>query len=529
MNITRNRAGRKALCVAVASLAWLAPFAPHGRAAAADGPPAAVKTATGDVGGVSENGVLAFKGIPYAAPPVGDLRWRAPKPPAPWQGARAGGAFGPACIQIPGLSAENGGDPGALSEDCLYLNVWTPKTGAAAKLPVMVWIHGGAYIFGAGGLPIYDGSPMAKKGAVVVTLNYRLAQLGFFAHPALEKESPGGPANFGLLDQIAALKWVKQNIGAFGGDPRNVTILGQSAGAKSVLALFASPLARGLFHKGVAMSAYVIPDASRAKAVEAGVKVADALGLKGAAASAAELRAVPAERFGELKGKGLSVSPSPIKGDTALPRSIEDVFADADEAPVPLILGNASDDASVAVAFGFEPVDVLKRLGVAGFLVKALYPGVKDETELARKATSDLVFTMLARWVADRHARVAPVWRYYFDYVAEKDRDKFPFGAGHGYEVPFLLNTGDIYEGTKDIFTDADRALSRRANDYLVAFARDGAPSAPGGPDWPAHRRARDRAMSFGEPIKAEKNFMRTRMNVFIGVTKVIDAVLGRK
>ena len=307
-------------------------FSGHTGAAPPQGA-AIVRTKVGDVEGGVENHVLVFKGIPYAAPPVGDLRWRAPQPAASWQGVRKADAYGNACIQIPGLSLANGGDPGTLSEDCLYLNVWTPQADPAAKLPVMVWIHGGAYIFGAGALDVYDGAPLASKGAVVVNLNYRVGQLGFFVHPALERENPGGPANFGLLDQIAALKWVQQNIAQFGGDPGNVTIFGQSAGAKSVLALFSSPLARGLFHKGIAMSSYALPDATRAKALEIGIKVAAAVGLDGANATAAELRAVPAGKFGELKGQEFSTAPVPISGDTVLPQSIQDTFAAGKEAP----------------------------------------------------------------------------------------------------------------------------------------------------------------------------------------------------
>ena len=213
----------------------------------------------GDVQGVTEQNVFAFKGIPFAAPPVGELRWREPRPAVRWQGVRKTDVYGNACIQMPGLSEANGGSPGSLSEDCLYLNVWTPKTDPAAKLPVMVWISWRRLCLRLGCCEPLQWWPLATKGAVVVSINYRLAQLGFFAHPALEKENPGGPANFGLLDQIAALAWVKANIAQFGGDPGNVTILGQSAGGRSVLALFASPLARGLFHKGVAQSSTWCP------------------------------------------------------------------------------------------------------------------------------------------------------------------------------------------------------------------------------------------------------------------------------
>lgn len=491
--------------------------------------PATVKTRLGEVRGTVESGVTAFKGIPYAAPPVGNLRWREPKAAAAWQGVRRADAYSSACIQVPGLSAANGGDPGPLSEDCLYLNIWTPRAERSATLPVIVWIHGGAYIFGAGGLPIYDGRPIAKKGGVFVSINYRLAQLGFFAHPALEKESPGGVTNFGLLDQIAALKWVKANIAAFGGDPGNVTIMGQSAGGKSVLALFASPLARGLFHKGVAMSSYVVPDATRAKALEVGAKVADALGLKGAKATAAELRAVPAERFGGIKGQGISNSPVPIRGDKVLPQSIENTFAAGREAALPLIVGNTSDDSSVVAAFGIDTGEVLKRLGAAGFLVKMLYPGVKEDGEIARQATRDLVFTMPVRGIADRHSKRAPTWRYYFDYVTEKQRPIFPLGVGHGAEIPYFLDTGDIFEGTREVFTDADRALAQRASDYLFAFARDGRPSAPSAPAWSSDTRWRDRTMVFADKVEVESGFMRARLNMFLGVSKIAGTVLGRK
>ena len=488
-----------------------------------------VKTRLGDVRGVVEDGVAAFKGIPYAAPPVGNLRWREPKAAAAWQGVRRADAYSHACVQIPGLSAKNGGEPGPLSEDCLYLNIWTPRAERTAKLPVIVWIHGGAYIFGAGGLQIYDGVPMAKRGAVFVSINYRLAQLGFFAHPALERETPGGVTNFGLLDQIAALKWVKANIAAFGGDPGNVTIMGQSAGGKSVLALFASPLARGLFHKGVAMSSYVVPDTTRAKALVAGTKVADALGLKGADATAAELRAIPAERFGQLQAQDLSNSPVPIRGDKVLPQSIENTFAAGREAALPLIVGNTSNDSSVVAAFGLDTGEVLKRLGAAGFLVKILYPGAKDDSEIARQATRDLVFTMPVRGIADRHSKRAPTWRYYFDYVTEKQRPNFPLGVGHGAEMPYFLDTGDIFEGTREVFTDADRALARRTSDYLFAFAKTGKPSAKDAPAWPNDRRFSDRTMVFGDKVEVESGFMRARLNVFIGVSKVVGTVLGRK
>jgi len=486
-----------------------------------------VKTSAGDIQGIAERDVFAFKGIPYAAPPVGDLRWREPEPAAAWQGVRKGDAFGNACIQAPGLAAANGGDPGPFSEDCLFLNVWTPKADSSANLPVMVWIHGGAFIFGSGSQPVYDGAPLAKKGTVVVTINYRLAQLGFFAHPALEKESPGGPVNFGLLDQIAALKWVRQNIAQFGGNPGNVTILDQSAGGKSIVALFASPLARGLFHKGIAMSSPAVPNVTRAKAREVGVKVAEALNLNGANANAAALRAVPAEAFGQLRGLGYA-NIMPIAGDTVLPKSIQATFAAGEEAALPLIVGSTSDDGSVASAFGIDPALVLKRLGAARILVKALYPAVKDNSEVARWATRDVVFTMPVRWIADRHSKLAPTWRYYFDYTAVADRGKSPNGVPHGHEIPYFLNTVDITDATKDIVTDDARGYARRISDYVVAFALTGRPASSEGGEWPDHRGGQDRTMIFRETIAVEQGFMKARLNTFIGVIRFMARILNR-
>jgi len=487
---------------------------------------AIVETAGGKVEGVQRRlaggpGVISFKGIPYAAPPVGALRWKKPQPAATWEGVRKADAYGAACIQMPGLSAANGGDPGALSEDCLYLNVWTPKPNTAAKLPVMVWIHGGAYLFGAGGLPLYDGGPLASRGAVFVSLNYRLGPLGFFAHPALERENPGGPMNFGLLDQIAALKWIQQNIAQFGGDTGNVTILGQSAGAKSVLALFASPLARGLFHKGIAMSSYSIPDATRAKAIEVGIRVADEVGLPGAKASSDELRATPAERFGPMRGQELSTAPVPISGDEVLPRSIADTFAAGKEAPLPLILGDTSDDSSVVLAFGIDPAEVVRKMRGAGMVLKALYPGVRSENELARHAVRDVIFTLPVRVVADRHSKLAPAWRYYFDYIAVNSRPELS-GVPHGGEITHALNTCDIYEPTKNTLTNTDRDYARRVSDYWFQFAKVGKPISEGSPSWPGDTAAQDRTMLFSESMQVKIDFMRARLNVFIAAGKIL-------
>lgn len=482
-------------------------------------PGTVVNTDDGAVEGTTRRGVISFKGIPYAAPPVGQLRWREPQPVAKWSGTRRADAFGRACMQKPGLSAENGGDPGELSEDCLTLNVWTPTLSPSAKLSVVVWIHGGAYVFGAGSVPIYDGSAMAQKGVVFVSINYRLGPLGFFAHPALDK---GGPYNFGMLDQVAALKWVKANIARFGGDPADVTLMGQSAGGKSVLWHFASPLSRGLFHKGIAESVYILPDATLDKGREVSSKVASAVGLDGANASLDDLRKIAPHRFFEIDDKEAALGPVGIVGDAMLPRTIADTFQDGGEARLPLIIGNTSDDQSVIAAFGVSPEGVLKKLGAAGFALKLLYPGVSAE-KMPGQALRDIVFTMNSRWVADRHAKRAPTWRYYFDYVAAKDKPSWTDGVPHGGDVIYFLDTVD------SSYAKRDREYARKVSGYMLEFARTGKPAFAGSPDWQDDRLFRDRTLVFGpDKIEQRHNFMKVRLDVLVGATKIIDSLFGK-
>ncbi|MGH8499420.1 MAG: carboxylesterase/lipase family protein, partial [Methylococcales bacterium] len=336
---------------------------------------AQVRINTGILEGQQEKSLSIFKGIPFAAAPIGKWRWREPQPVAEWKNIRNAKQFGSSCIQAPGLSElSDAGDPGGLNEDCLYLNVWTPDLKPAAKLPVMVWIHGGALVFGSGSVVGYDGAALARRGVVMVTINYRMGPLGFFSHPAIDAEKNGNAKNFGLLDQIAALKWVRKNITAFGGNPDNVTIFGESAGAQSVLALYASPMARGLFHKGIAQSAYGLPGHTPEKARTVSIAVASAVGLDGANATAAQLRAIPAEQFGKLPGRELTLAPSFIIGDAAMPIGILEAFQKKQQAALPLIIGSNSNEASVATAFGVDPVKIIAELVKAKILVKPLYP-----------------------------------------------------------------------------------------------------------------------------------------------------------
>ncbi len=480
-----------------------------------------VETASGRVAGTQTQAIAAFKGLPYAAPPVGVLRWRAPQPAAAWSDTRDASLVGNACPQKRGLSLEGGGDPGTIDEDCLYLNVFTPRAEPGARLPVMVWLHGGALIFGAGGLPLYDGTALSQQGAVVVTLNYRLGPLGFFVHPAIEREAPGGAVNFGLLDQVAALHWVQRNIAAFGGDPGNVTLFGQSAGAQSVLALMSSPLSRKLMQRAVVQSAYGLPARPRAKVRETGVRIAGALGLPGADASADQLRAVPAERLAALEGNDLSLAPGFIVGDPVVPVAPVEAFRAGTQARIPLLIGSNSDETSVALAFGIQPAQLIKKLGAGGVLVRPLYRDVHDDAELGRQVVRDAVFTAFARRIAVLHSVNAPVWRYYFSRVPNGLRGKQP-GVPHGGEVAPVFGTADLCGCTGTTPTDGDRAAAREMAARWVSFARNGRPDLPGLPSWPADAKFDSMLLEFGDEQAVRPAFMRHRLNAFIAAGNLL-------
>jgi para-nitrobenzyl esterase len=497
-----------------------------------------IQTDSGRVEGITRDAVTVFKGIPFAARPIGALRWRAPQPAESWSDVRKADSFGKACIQ-PVFDSMEGAEPvGAQSEDCLYLNVWTAGGGAHASRPVMVWIHGGAFKIGDGSSSMYDGTPLAQHGAVVVTFNYRLGHLGFFAHPALEDEQPDGPVNFGLLDQIAALQWVQRNIAAFGGNPANVTIFGQSAGAVSVLALFASPLARNLFHKGIAQSPYAIPEYSRADAVELGIDVATRVFQLGERPTMTELRAVPAAQFArkEIENTDGSTFPVPslapvaVVGDAVLPRSVRDAFEDGSEQRLPLMIGSNSDEASILSAFGIDPAEVLRAIeGAAGpeaiESLKNLYRedpeltlprDLDDPSRFGGLVLRDLLFTMQVRWIAQHHSKRAPVRRFYVGYVPERLRASQPHGVPHGGEIVFPFDTGGIAYGTAGLFTPADREMARKVSHYWFTFAQTGTPE--GAVEWPQHELTLplvDRILKLGERIEVVSNFRLTRLQMY--------------
>lgn len=363
---------------------------------------------------------------------------------------------------------------------------------------------------------------------MVVTVNYRLGQLGFFAHPALDSEYPEGEAinNFALLDQIAALQWVQRNIHAFGGDRHNVTLMGESSGARSVLSLFASPLARGLFHKGIVQSAYALPDVPRATALERGKKLANHFNLPHATAE--QLRQLPAEAFWPLDST-LSCGPVAISGDRVLPQPMLAIFAAAKQQPLPLMIGSNSDEASVLEYFGVNAAQAIasirKKHPLGLWLIKCLYRGVTDDAALGRQVARDMTFTTMGYIVARAQQRSGtPGWRYYFDYVSENSRDIYRSGTWHGNEIPYVLNT--IGQLTT---TDAARPLTcqdyhfaARVSEYWFNFARKVTPSSHligGEVDWPAWHSSTDTTLCFGSrglpTITIEKRFMRRRMQLF--------------
>ena len=496
-----------------------------GIAAEASASAPTASTRDGVLQGRKKDGLDVFLGIPFAAPPVGALRWKEPQPVTAWTGTRKADAYAASCMQKPGIPVSAGGTAGALSEDCLYLNVWTPRTGVGGKRPVMVWIHGGALVYGSGNVALYDGSAYARRGAVAVTINYRMGALGFFSHPEIDGDDASAPANYGLFDQIAALRWVRDNIAAFGGDPDNVTIFGESAGAQSVLALYTSPGAKGLFQRGIAQSPYAIPSHTRARARQVSMEVAGAVGLGGGNATAAQLRAVPATRFFELGEKGPTLAPSFIVGDAALPRPILDTFRKGKQAQLPLIVGSNSDEATVASAFGVDPAKLVEKLRAGKFVLKTLYPGIEDDAQLGRETMRDLVFTAYARNIAYLHSRSAPVWRYYFSHVQQGQQGKVP-GVGHGGEIPFVMDTSNDCGCLPAPFTAADRDFARQVGDYWYAFAHSGDPGVAGAPAWARDGMRQAQLLEFGERTVPRKDFMNARLNAFMITTKVANALL---
>ncbi|WP_374408305.1 carboxylesterase/lipase family protein [Pelagerythrobacter sp.] len=429
---------------------------------------------TGAISGTAEGDVQAFHGVPYAAPPVGPLRWKAPQPPTPWDDVRDATAFGNACPQP--LREEAWAQVGAQSEDCLFLNVWRPAR--SGKYPVIVFLHGGGFTFGAAGVPLYDGTALAARGAVVVTVNYRLGRLGFFAHPALTAEDPDGLlGNYAMMDAIASLQWVKRNIAQFAGDPDNVTIVGESAGAGMVQLLMGTPLASGLFHKaashsGSGSSVLAPIRGGPVNAELLGKMWTDQLGLENA--TAAQLRAIPVEEV--IKGRAF-----PFIDGKVVVRSPGEAFYQGKQAPVPLIIGSNSNEATLG------GMDEAAARGVLGDRFDALRDGYveltgKSPDDATVDLAEDLGFVLPSLALADQHAKAGNrAYAYYFDQVHVDGRGTLP-GTEHGGELEYLFDT----KAAEHDWDAQDRSVSDLMGDYWVRFATTGDPNGAGAPRWPA-------------------------------------------
>lgn len=479
--------------LAALAAALLAGCANAGQGAPASAPLAFA--AAGTISGDRVGGVNVFRGIPYAEAPSGERRWKPPVPAAPFEAEFAARSFGPACIQPrPREGSIYANPPEEISEDCLTLNIWTPAD--ADNAPVFVWIHGGALTGGYASDPMYDGTRLAEAGIVAVSINYRLGVMGYLAHPELSAESPEGVSgNYGLLDQIEALRWVQRNIGAFGGDPGNVTIAGESAGALSVMYLMASPGAEGLFHKAIAQSAYLIstPELKEARhghyaAEDVGSYVAQAVG----AGDLAGLRAMDAEALA-LAAAQAGFAPWGSVDGKVLPRQLVDVFDAGEQTPVPLIAGFNSGEIR-SMRFLMLPVPqsaaayeetIRERYGDLAEEYLRLYPS-SDLTEAALAAPRDALYGWTAsRLVRSQTAIGAPAFLYHFDhtYPAADEMDLHGF---HAAEIPYVFGnlaaTPPRWPPIPD--TPEERALSDAMFAYWVSFARGGVPAAPGAPDW---------------------------------------------
>jgi para-nitrobenzyl esterase len=457
-----------------------------------------VKAPAGTLAGQADGAVNVFKGIPYARPPVGPLRWKPPAPLPHWSGTKQATEFGPACVQpVSKFVSVYSGPALPMSEDCLTLNIWAPAN--AHNAPVFFWIYGGALWGGASREPMYDGTRLAERGVIVVSINYRLGVLGWLAHPELSAESPQGiSGNYGLLDQIAALRWVKDNIGAFGGDPSNVTIAGESAGGLSVMYLMASPDARGLFAKAIAESAYMVSTPAL-KDSKYGMPSAESTGEKLAAAlhapNIAALRAMDARTLTDAAAAAFFPPFGAVDGHV-LPDQLVTVFDKKEEAPVPILAGfNQGEIRSLRIlapkvpasAADYEKTIRAKYGDLADAFLK-LYPS-SNMQESIWATTRDALYGWTAeRLVRDQTAIGQPSYLYLFDhgYPAMDDAGLHAF---HASELPYVFGTVDSLgpNWPKPPATPEEAKLSDAMIGYWTSFARTGKPVAANAPDWAAY------------------------------------------
>ncbi len=507
--------------------------------------PAVVRVSGGELQGVAADGVLSFRGVPFAAPPVGDLRWRPPQPAASWTGIRPATQFSPNCMQggfgggrgaaalpagarggaagtaaaVPPPVAPAAVTPPATSEDCLYLNVWRPDNAAARDLPVMVWIYGGGFTGGSASAPNTSGSEFAKQGVVLVAMNYRVGRFGFFAFPSLTSERPNeNKGNYAYMDQIAALQWVQQNIAAFGGNPNNVTIFGFSAGGVSVHSLLVSPQARGIFHKAIVQSGGSRDSVLTARplsrdgvdpnypvsAETIGVTFARSMGIDGTDAAALEaLRGLSADQV--LRGAPArpdantpQYETTPILDGRLITETAETAYKAGRLPRVPVLLGSNSAD-TAGNRIGARTKDALfQRFGQWSAEAAAAYDpdGSAEFTTLLSRANDDFGQAEPARFAANAYAaHGSPVYRYRFSYVQSARRDQMRAGAPHGGEIGYVFGT--LADSPTAPLSADDRSVSRLAQRYWVNFARTGDPNSSGLPAWPRHSTGRDVIFDF--------------------------------
>jgi para-nitrobenzyl esterase len=467
------------------------------------------KKTAGVVQGQAVEGLGEFKGIPFAAPPIGDLRWKGPQPVQPWQGVRQAVAFGPACMQGPRLAQM--GSTASQSEDCLYIDVWTPANSPADKLPVIAWVYGGGFNSGATSVPMYDGANFARQGVVFVSLSYRVGPFGFLATPELSAESGHGSGNYGLLDLVAGLRWVHDNISRFGGDPAKVTIMGHSAGSMAVSELVASPLAHGLFRGVIAQSgANFAPPGSFAAAGVPLLAQAEANGKAWLASlgatTLAAARALPADRIEAAQRDKNAPRFWPVMDGYVIPGDQTLLWQQKRFTDVPILIGTTSDEAAV---FGgrrtVTPAEFEKQVrdgyGVKADEILAAYPHETDvqATRSAKNLATETTFTsnMFAWAKLQAENGKSPAYAYYFHRPTEANPD----GSGHGSEVPLVFGNEDHRPG-RTPWTEEDGALSRELQSYWVNFAKTGDPNGPGLPRWPKFQPGKITVMALGKDNK---------------------------
>lgn len=487
----------------------------------------AVKVEGGLISSVTVDGVRSYKGIPFAAPPVGDRRWKPPHPVIAWDGVRECNAFGPECPQAPYPAGSMYASPSQKqSEDCLYLNVWTAAK-ANEKRPVMVWIHGGALTRGSGANRVYDGTNFAKKGLVLVTINYRLGPLGYFAHPELTAESPNqSSGNYGVLDQVAALRWVQKNIAVFGGDPNRVTIFGESAGSWSVNVLVASPLAKGLFHRAIGQSGgsfgpgtYLKEDRNKQTSAE---KIGAAFAMASGADSIKALRALSAEKIIEVftndpEGKKFRTVVN-VDG-WVMPDEIRNIFTQGKQNDVPVIVGSNANEMTTLTVPAMVPktMDAYRKRVETQYkeMIKefdAVYPVKSDAdiTDAYLGALRDITFTLPMRtWARLTATGRSKAYLYFFSHIPPNPNSKY-LGAYHAGEIAYVFNN---LNPQNPLFQDADRKLAEMMMSYWVNFATTGDPNGKGLPKWASYTHDAEPYLDFGDAVQLRNHLLKAQLD----------------